>query len=150
VELDSMAWAEIVIATALFAVGGLVGWIAARGGQGARARARRLEAELRQTEERLASYEDQVAKHFAQTSDLFGDLTRQYTAVWDHLAEGARDLCAERVAALGQGFAGPPLLLTKAPTGEAPPPAAEIRSETDPAPESLDPMPEGEDPTRAG
>ena len=148
-ELDSMAWAEIVIATALFAVGGLVGWIAARGGQGARARARRLEAELRQTEERLASYEDQVAKHFAQTSDLFGDLTRQYTAVWDHLAEGSRELCAERVPALGRGFTDVPRLLTQ--TSEAESSVTDTPGEREGESEAApDARPEAENPARLG
>jgi len=71
-----------------------------------------LRAELDQARERLASYQDQVEKHFGQTSELFGDLTRQYSAVWDHLAEGARELCSEHSPAIGRGFSDRPLLLT--------------------------------------
>ncbi len=133
-ELDSASWMQIVIGTALFLVGVFVGLMAGRGGRGARARARRLEVERRQTQERLAGYEDQVAKHFAQASDLFGDLTRQYSAVWDHLAEGARELCAERAPALGRGFTEAPLLLTQTPATDAEPPLTETPPEPEPAP----------------
>ena len=113
--LESTDWILIGVATALFLAGLFLGLALARGGQGARARARWLEGELRQAQEDLAGYQDQVAKHFVQTSDLFGDLTRQYTAVWDHLAEGARSLCAEGAPAIGRGFTDAPVLLTKTP-----------------------------------
>jgi uncharacterized membrane-anchored protein YhcB (DUF1043 family) len=147
-ELDSTGWMQIALATALLVGGVLLGLILGRGGKGARARARRLEKELRQAQEQLESYQDQVAKHFVQTSDLFGDLTRQYTAVWDHLAQGARDLCAERVAALGRGFDDAPRLLTNTPPPEAEAPAAEAPPELEgaeePAQEDADPTPDTE------
>ena len=119
--LENADLTQIVLGTALFVLGVVVGLLAARGGEGARARARRLEEELDHARERMASYEDQVAKHFAQTSELFGDLTRQYTAVWDHLAEGSRQLCAERVPSVGRGFSDVPRLLTDAPPPDAEP-----------------------------
>jgi uncharacterized membrane-anchored protein YhcB (DUF1043 family) len=157
-ELDNTGWMQIAIASGLLVGGVLLGLILARGGKGARARARRLEKELRQAQELLASYQDQVAKHFVQSSDLFEDLTRQYTAVWDHLAQGARDLCAERVAALGRGFDDAPRLLTNTPPPEAEAPAAEATPELegaedraqdeDRAPEDVDPTPDTEGPTR--
>lgn len=128
-ELYNLDWMQIAIAAGLLVGGVLLGLVLARGGAGARARARRLEKELHQAQEHLASYQDQVAKHFVQTSDLFGDLTRQYTAVWDHLAEGARDLCAERASALGRGFDDAPRLLTNTPPPEAEAPAAEATPE---------------------
>jgi uncharacterized membrane-anchored protein YhcB (DUF1043 family) len=84
---------ELGVGGALFLGGLLIGLLARRTSRNVKARVRVLEAELAQATERLASYTDQVEKHFAQTSDLFGDLTRQYTAVWDHLAVGARELC---------------------------------------------------------
>jgi uncharacterized membrane-anchored protein YhcB (DUF1043 family) len=157
-ELYNTGWMQIAIAAGLLVGGVLLGLLLARGGKGARARARRLEKELRQAQELLASYQDQVAKHFVQTSDLFGDLTRQYTAVWDHLAEGARDLCAERVSALGRGFNDAPQLLTNTPPPEAEAPAAEAPPELEDAEdraqdedrpqEDADPTPDTEGPTR--
>lgn len=147
-ELDNTGWMQITIAAGLLVGGVLLGLILARGGKGARARARRLEKELRQAQELLASYQDQVAKHFVQTSGLFGDLTRQYTAVWDHLAQGARDLCAERVPALGGGFNDAPRLLTNTPPPEAEAPAAEatpeLESAEDRAQEGADTTPDAE------
>ena len=123
--LESTDWILIGVATALFLAGLFLGLALARGGQGARARARRLEGELRQAQDALVGYQDQVGKHFVQTSDLFSDLTRQYSAVWDHLAEGARSLCAERGPAIGRGFTDAPLLLTKTPAPSDEPIATE-------------------------
>ncbi|MFQ5514096.1 MAG: YhcB family protein [Myxococcota bacterium] len=114
---------ELLAAASLFVAGILLGvWTARRDG-GARVRVRALEAELAQAHERLARYRDQVEKHFSQTSDLFAELTRQYTAVWDHLADGARELCPERSLALARGFAGGSRLLTN-PAGSDPASAA--------------------------
>ncbi len=141
---------QIVLGLALFVLGVVVGLLAARGGEGARAQARRLEEELAEARERLASYEDQVAKHFAQTSELFGDLTRQYTAVWDHLAEGSRELCAERVPALGRGFADGPRLLTQTSEAESSVTDTPGEREADPTPSPGRPDPEDENPARLG
>ena len=132
-ELQALTAVEIGIGIALLIVGVVAGALLG-GSRASRARIRTLEAELAQANERLAGYRDQVEKHFSQTSDLFGELTRQYRQVWDHLSEGARELCSDR-AAIGRGF-GPPLLLDSAddaPTGDDPsqeeeaiPPVAEL------------------------
>ena len=112
---------ELAVGAALF-FGGLLVGVAVGGSRSARIRIRALEAELQSANERHASYQDQVEKHFAQTSDLFGDLTRQYREVWDHLAQGARELCADRAPGLARGFASP-LLVN--PTDPAPTEAGE-------------------------
>jgi len=149
VGLENADLMQIVLGLALFVLGVVVGLLAARGGEGARAQARRLEEELAEARERLAGYEDQVAKHFAQTSELFEDLTRQYTAVWDHLAEGSRELCAERVPALGRGFADVPRLLTR--TSEAESSVTDTPGEREGEPEAApDERPEAENPARLG
>ena len=78
------------------------------------ARARELESHLedmRKDNERLRTeldasrsaqehYRDGVADHFVGTADRLRDLALQYRAVYDHLAEGARELCPERFAAI--------------------------------------------------
>ncbi len=150
--LENADLMQIVLGLALFVLGVVVGLLAARGGEGARAQARRLEEELAEVRERLAGYEDQVAKHFAQTSELFRDLTRQYTAVWDHLAEGSRELCAERVPALGRGFADVPRLLTQTSEAESSVTDTPGEREADPTPTPLpsDPAAEDESPARLG
>ncbi len=150
--LENADLMQIVLGMALFVLGVVVGLLAARGGEGARAQARRLEEELAESRERLAGYEDQVAKHFAQTSELFGDLTRQYTAVWDHLAEGSRELCAERAPALGRGFSDVPRLLTQASETEPSVTDTPGEREADPAAKvaGTEPPAEDESPARLG
>ncbi len=119
---------ELVLGGAVFLAGLSLGLAFSRGGREARRRVRVLEAELVEVNESLAAYRGQVEKHFAQTSDLFVELTRQYAAVWDHLAEGARSLCPERVPSLGRGFTAGPERLKPAPAAEAPASAASSSS----------------------
>ena len=141
--MDTAIASQLGYGALLLAGGAVVGWLLGRRSRGVRALA--LQAELEQARERLASYQDQVEKHFGQTSELFGDLTRQYSAVWDHLAEGARELCSERSPAIGRGFSERPLLISpsaaeKAKDGETE--GAAERSEEPPAaddPESQGP-----------
>jgi uncharacterized membrane-anchored protein YhcB (DUF1043 family) len=83
----------------------------------ARARLERSETSLRESERTLEAQRAAVAKHFARTSDLFGDLTRQYTALYAHLAEGARELCPDERIPLTSGFSAP---LVAATAGEPP------------------------------
>jgi uncharacterized membrane-anchored protein YhcB (DUF1043 family) len=105
---DTGTGLQLAVAFGLL-IGGLAAGLAlGRGGSRARARIRELELEVRVEREEHAAYRDGVAKHFAGTSDLFRDLTHQYTALYAHLAEGARDLCPDRVPALGRGLGEPP------------------------------------------
>ena len=123
-----------------------IGWMLAQlwGGAQRRARARiqELETELARTHQELEGYRDRVEKHFSQTSELFADLTRQYSAVWDHLAEGARSLCPERWTAIGRGFSEGSALLTHS----APPPGNETDPEASEAPMSEAPRQTPESP----
>ncbi len=105
--LDS--WTQIAIGGGLFVAGLIFGLVAGRLGDRTRARLRDVEQALNEEREQSATYRDAVGKHFDQTSDLFRDLTHQYTSLYAHLAEGARELCADRLPALGRGF-GEPLL----------------------------------------
>ncbi len=129
---DGTTGIQLAIAFGLL-VGGLSAGLAlARGGPRARARIRELELELRQSREEHAAYRDQVGKHFSGTSDLFRDLTHQYTALYAHLGEGARDLCPDQVSALGGGMGAPPLV-----AGPTPEPAGpEELPPSDPLPTS--------------
>jgi uncharacterized membrane-anchored protein YhcB (DUF1043 family) len=92
-----------------------------RAGASDRERAEQLATELEETREELESHREEVARHFARTSDLFRDLTEQYTQLYAHLANGARAFCPD-VPALGQLDA--PLLAAER---EAAPAAPETR-----------------------
>lgn len=69
----------------------------------ARAEVRAGVEALERTREELEGYRGRVTEHFAGTSDLLRDLTLQYRAVYDHLAEGARELCPEGFPGLEGG-----------------------------------------------
>ena len=128
---DEAAGIQLAIAFGLLMGGLAAGLALGRGGSRARARIRELDLELRQAREEQAAYRDQVGKHFSGTSDLFRDLTHQYTALYAHLAEGARDLCPDRVPALGRGMGAPPLMAGPTPEPPGPEELAPSDSESD-------------------
>jgi uncharacterized membrane-anchored protein YhcB (DUF1043 family) len=121
----------VLVLLGTFLIGLGSGVFLRRGGiRSARAEAARLGEDLGATRAQLGAVEDSlrlaqraletqraaVAKHFERTSDLFRDLTSQYTALYAHLAEGARELCPDQHIPLGTGFAEP--LLGAGPTAE--------------------------------
>ena len=57
----------------------------------------RIETELR-------GYRERVAAHFSETSERLHELTTQYRAVYDHLAQGASELCPESFEKLEGGL----------------------------------------------
>jgi hypothetical protein len=94
----------------------------------ARERAERLAADLDETREAFEAHRQEVTKHFEQTSNLFRDLTEQYTRLYAHLAEGAREFCAGAVPALGRGFDGPLLGSSGDPLRAGEPSEGEVRA----------------------
>jgi uncharacterized membrane-anchored protein YhcB (DUF1043 family) len=66
--------------------------------------------ELKQRRQEAEAYRGQVSEHFGDTSRLLRDFTLQYRAVYEHLAEGARDLCVEGSIPLEVGLPESPLL----------------------------------------
>jgi uncharacterized membrane-anchored protein YhcB (DUF1043 family) len=126
---------EVAVAIVLLAAGALIGRWMSRRDSPLRARIEELEALLFEERERRSAYEAAVGKHFEQTSELFRDLTHQYTTLYAHLAEGSRELCGDRQLPPGRGFDAP---------GLSP---SELSQPAEPAPE------EGlatEDPSRDG
>ncbi len=126
---------ELAIGAGLLVAGIALGALASGAGR-VRERLRALERELALERERHAVYQDEVAKHFGRTSDLFRDLTRQYTSLYAHLAEGARDLCADRLPALGRGFGATPLQAGSQPADPVAETEAGEAPEATPAPTS--------------
>jgi hypothetical protein len=54
-------------------------------------------------------YRERVVQHFYGTSDQLRSLTLRYRELFEHLAEGARDLCPEASSALQAGLEAPAL-----------------------------------------
>lgn len=65
---------------------------------------------LKRQRQELELYRNQVSEHFADTSELLRDLTLRYRTVYQHLAEGARELCLEGAIPLDVGLPESPLL----------------------------------------
>ncbi len=103
---------EIVVGIGIFAAGLVAGILlgSARAGSAA------LESELREEREKSLAYRDAVAKHFGSSGDMFRDMTPQYATIYAHMAEGARDLSADREPRIGQAISDPALRLVAAPS----------------------------------
>jgi uncharacterized protein len=65
----------------------------------------------------LQEYREQVQEHFTKTSDLFQNLTVQYRELYDHLANGAQDLCEPAPGTPMLGISDKGLLPQAAPDG---------------------------------
>lgn len=84
------------------AAGSLVAWVILRPDHNRR---RALEAEIARLGAELAAYREQVGQHFRRSAELINGMTAAYRAVYEHLAQGAHQLCT------GDAF-GPALELT--------------------------------------
>ena len=81
-------------------IGGGVGWYLALNARGDNKRKviMDLESQLDQAKQDRADYEAEVSEHFSQTASLLHKLTDDYRAVYTHLADGAEQLCGDRVS----------------------------------------------------
>ena len=70
----------------------------------AQAEIREGREELQRAREGLESYRGKVTDHFVGTSERLRELTFQYRAIYNHLAEGAVDLCPEGFQQLDGGL----------------------------------------------
>jgi len=70
----------------------------------ARARARQLEGQLEDLRKEHERYRGKVADHFAGTSERLRELTLQYREIYNHLSEGAGELCPEGFEKLEGGL----------------------------------------------
>lgn len=96
-----------------------------------------LRGELQESQRAYHQHRARVDKHFERTSELFRDLTEQYTELYGHLAEGAREICSEGGPALGRGL-NDPLLAATLGAGEEP----ELETDED----EREPVSEGSEP----
>ena len=80
-------------------IGGVVGWYLALNARGDKRKViMDLESQLDQIKQDRADYEAEVSEHFSQTADLLNKLTSDYRAVYTHLADGAEQLCGDRIS----------------------------------------------------
>jgi len=118
----------LALAAGLAAGAGFVLVLLRRSGAANRERADVLATELEETRLELEAHREEVTKHFGQTSNLFRDLTAQYTRLYAHLAEGAREFCPDAVPSLSHGL-DTPLLVDDGPVEtKAPEPGTDAAS----------------------
>lgn len=111
-------------------------WLGRRTGGGA-GRVRELESRLEvaaqereRVEGELRGYRERVAEHFSETSERLHELTVQYRSVYEHLAQGASELCPESFEKL-EGGLGLDALPEESPGGQAFPTPASGGAEPD-------------------
>lgn len=87
-------WTTAILAVSVgFAVGFLVAYFAVLRDKDSSG----LRQELAQQKEQFEAYRARVDDHFVKTSELFQGMTRQYGALYAHLADGAQSLCSDRL-----------------------------------------------------
>ena len=83
-------------------IGFVVGWFSRSGSGG------KSQEMLKQSKDEMEQYRKDVTAHFEKTAMLVGAMTEQYRAVYDHLSDGAQNLCNDptaRLDVIGQGEA---------------------------------------------
>ena len=114
-----------------------------------RERAEQLALEVEEIRVELEANREDVSRHFEQTSELFHDLTQQYSRLYSHLAEGAREFSNGGISELSRGFQNPllgekggaaapsleqPAALEKPLASVTPPAKDEIAADNEPRP----------------
>ena len=109
--LESLATSPVLWVVVTAALAGGLGFAIGRSGGAAARRVRALQvslAEERAVHDKARSeydgYRKRVADHFSETSERLHDLTLQYRAVYEHLAQGATELCPEGFSKLEGGL----------------------------------------------
>lgn len=67
-------------------------------------------AELDKTEHEFTAYREDVDRHFTKTAELVNAMTESYRAVYQHLSEGAQNLCDEESLKPAIQFSEPKLV----------------------------------------
>lgn len=81
----------LIIAVITFIVGGIIGVAVGRAWVPPE-RQKDLEKRLSSAKDELDAYQQDVAKHFMETSQRVGELTQSYRDLHEHLAKGALNL----------------------------------------------------------
>ncbi len=89
----------IIIGTGMAGLlaGFVIGWLSRTStGSGQQ----RLTEDLQKTQQELEQYRQEVGGHFTRTAELVGEMTAQYRAVYEHLADGAQRLGGDQAVRL--------------------------------------------------
>ncbi len=90
-----MTW---LLAIGGLAIGVVIGVVFANRLGTSPARVQELENQIRQLKQDHSDYRDDVSDHFSMTAELVQHMTESYRDVYQHLANGAQDLCSSEVA----------------------------------------------------
>ncbi|MEQ8953684.1 MAG: DUF1043 family protein [Gammaproteobacteria bacterium] len=90
-----MTW---LIAIGGLAIGIVIGVVFANRLGTSPARVKELENQIRQLKQEHGNYRNDVSDHFSMTAELVQHMTESYRDVYQHLANGAQDLCSTEVA----------------------------------------------------
>jgi uncharacterized membrane-anchored protein YhcB (DUF1043 family) len=82
----------LIVAATAFIVGCLLSLLLTRSLSSSEKKSRTLETRLKETEEKLNGYQQEVTDHFSQTAELVNNLTQNYKEVHEHLAGSALKL----------------------------------------------------------
>jgi uncharacterized protein len=129
--MGTLGWLLVV------AVGIALGFGIGRTWPGSAAKLSELERQRDAAREDLQTYRQDVSSHFERTAELFDKVTADYRGLYEHLAQGARQLSAIRGEAVEQRLAEPEqrrLATAAAQPRAAEPPPEEVSPEEAPAP----------------
>ena len=94
---ESAQWMSAAAAAGVFVVGVVVGAFLGRLRGGAARRLRELASELEELRDEYFAYRGRVNEHFTRASDILGQITTGYAALYQHMAGAAEQLCGERL-----------------------------------------------------
>ena len=82
----------LIVGATAFIIGYLLSLLLTKSLSPSEKKSRTLETRLKETEEKLNDYQQEVTDHFAQTAQLVNNLTQNYKEVHEHLAGSALKL----------------------------------------------------------
>lgn len=90
-----MIW---IVALGCFLAGAAAGALLFKIFRSDEAQVRSLKQQLQKLSEEHENYKSNVHGHFSNTARLFGQLTDSYREVYQHMVEGARQLCPDYIS----------------------------------------------------
>lgn len=99
-----MLW---IVALGCLLVGALAGAVLFKLFRSDEIRVQQLESQLQQLSDEYENYKKEVHGHFSDSAILVGKMTESYREVYQHLAQGARNLCPDYIASQMTQLASP-------------------------------------------